>query len=132
MYHTIQPSYNPQFEKNQTLKETFQYATVIGMKTPTIPMASEMEFTTVCNALGDPVRMKIAHCLASSGEKNCSAFEVDHISKSTLSHHIKILREAGLIQPRIEGKQHFYSLRKDDLSSRFPGLVELILNTTGG
>lgn len=130
MYHTLYLQNNPQFEKNQTLKEIVEYATVIDMKTPTIPMASELNLTTVCNALGDPVRMKIAHCLASSGEKNCSAFEVDHISKSTLSHHIKILREAGLIRPRIEGKQHFYSLRKDDLNSRFPGLVELILNTT--
>ncbi|MEK3778583.1 MULTISPECIES: ArsR/SmtB family transcription factor [Paenibacillus] len=100
------------------------------MRTPTIPMASELKLTTVCNALGDPIRMKIAHCLASSGEKNCSAFEVDHISKSTLSHHIKILREAGVIQPRIEGKQHFYSLRKEELNVRFPGLVEMILNTT--
>ncbi|WP_413374138.1 ArsR/SmtB family transcription factor [Paenibacillus taichungensis] len=111
------------------MKEIVEYATVIDMKTPTIPMASELNLTKVCNALGDPVRMKIAHCLASSGEKNCSAFEVNHISKSTLSHHIKILREAGLIRPRIEGKQHFYSLRKEDLNSRFPGLVELILNT---
>ncbi|MEK4363365.1 metalloregulator ArsR/SmtB family transcription factor [Paenibacillus sp. FSL M8-0212] len=100
------------------------------MRTPTIPMASELKLTTVCNALGDPIRMKIAHCLASSGEKNCSAFEVDHISKSTLSHHIKILREAGVIQPRIEGKQHFYSLRKEELNTRFPGLVDMILNTT--
>ncbi|WP_339180351.1 metalloregulator ArsR/SmtB family transcription factor [Paenibacillus sp. FSL R5-0701] len=100
------------------------------MRTPTIPMASEFKLTTVCNALGDPIRMKIAHCLASSGEKNCSAFEVDHISKSTLSHHIKILREAGVIQPRIVGKQHFYSLRKEELNTRFPGLVEMILNTS--
>ncbi|MDO7907736.1 metalloregulator ArsR/SmtB family transcription factor [Paenibacillus sp. JX-17] len=100
------------------------------MKTPTIPLVSALSLTAVCNALGDPVRMKIAHCLARSGEKNCSAFEVDHISKSTLSHHIKILREAGLIQPRIEGKQHFYSLRKDDLNQRFPGLVELILSAS--
>ncbi|WFR63997.1 transcriptional regulator [Paenibacillus amylolyticus] len=47
-----------------------------------------------------------------------------------MSHHIKILREAGVIQPRIEGKQHFYSLRKEELNARFPGLVEMILNTT--
>lgn len=90
-----------------------------------------MSLTKVCNALGDPIRMKIVHCLASSGEKNCSAFEVDHISKSTLSHHIKLLREAGLIQPRIEGKHHFYSLRKDELNLRFPGLVKMILQTGG-
>ncbi|MBR2564492.1 MAG: winged helix-turn-helix transcriptional regulator [Paenibacillus sp.] len=101
------------------------------MRTLTIPTASEMNLTTVCSALGDPIRMKIAYCLASSGEKNCSAFEVDHISKSTLSHHIKLLREAGIIQPRIEGKHHYYSLRKDDLTTRFPGLVDMILQTGG-
>ncbi|MGQ8873372.1 ArsR/SmtB family transcription factor [Paenibacillus sp. TSA_86.1] len=112
------------------MKEVAEYATVYLMRTLTIPTASEMSLTTVCNALGDPIRMKIAHCLASSGEKNCSAFEVDHISKSTLSHHIKMLREAGIIQPRIEGKHHFYSLRKDELNERFPGLVAMILDTT--
>ncbi|OWR31921.1 hypothetical protein CDO73_05450 [Saccharibacillus sp. O23] len=97
------------------------------MKNLTIPAASEMTLTAVCAALGDPVRMKIARCLARSGEKNCSGFEVGHLSKSTLSHHIKILRESGLIQPRIQGKEHFYSLRKEELDRRFPGLVAMLL-----
>lgn len=101
------------------------------MKIQTLPTASEMSLTTVCSALGDPLRMKIAYCLASLGEIGCSSFEVDHISKSTLSHHIKMLREAGIIQPRMEGKHHFYSLRKDELNARFPGLVEMILQTEG-
>ncbi|WP_337099932.1 ArsR/SmtB family transcription factor [Paenibacillus sp. YIM B09110] len=98
------------------------------MKMPKIPDVSEINLTTVFNALGDPIRMKIACCLAATGEKNCSAFEVGHIPKSTLSHHIKILREAGVIQPRIEGKQHIYFLRKEDLHARFPKLLDLILN----
>ncbi|CAM4215248.1 putative HTH-type transcriptional regulator YczG [Saccharibacillus endophyticus] len=98
------------------------------MKTLTLPSISEMDLTAVCAALGDPVRMKIVQCLARSGEKNCSGFEVEHISKSTLSHHIKILRESGLIQPRFQGKEHFYSLRKEDLDRRFPGMVEMLLN----
>lgn len=97
------------------------------MKNLTIPTASEMTLTAVCAALGDPVRMKIAQCLARSGEKNCSGFEVEHLSKSTLSHHIKTLRESGLIRPRIQGKEHFYSLRKEELDERFPGLVALLL-----
>ncbi|OWA35887.1 hypothetical protein B9G55_08345 [Saccharibacillus sp. O16] len=97
------------------------------MKKLTLPAASDMTLTAVCAALGDPVRMKIAQCLAHSGEKNCSGFEVDHLSKSTLSHHIKILREAGLIQPRIQGKEHFYSLRTEELDQRFPGLIALLL-----
>lgn len=101
------------------------------MRTLTIPTASEMSLTMVCNALGDPLRMKIAYCLASFDERDCSAFKLDHIPKSTLSHHIKILREAGIIQPRMEGKHHFYSLRKDDLDSRFPGLIDMILQTGG-
>lgn len=97
------------------------------MKTPHIPAAADLSLTGVCAALGDPIRMKIVQCLASSGEKNCSGFEVDHISKSTLSHHIKILREAGLIRPRFQGKEHFYSLRTEELNLRFPGLVDMLL-----
>jgi DNA-binding transcriptional ArsR family regulator len=131
MYHTRLPNRNIHFGFFRTLKEVANYANVYFMRTLTIPTASEMSLTAVCNALGDPIRMKIAYCLASSGEKNCSAFEVDHISKSTLSHHIKILREAGIIQPRIDGKHHFYSLRKDELIARFPGLVAMILQTGG-
>jgi len=130
LYHTSTLHCKIHFEIFQTLKGDVEYANVYIMRTLPIPTASEMNLTRVCNALGDPIRMKIAHCLASSGEKNCSAFEVDHISKSTLSHHIKLLREAGIIQPRIEGKHHFYSLRKDDLNARFPGLVAMILDTT--
>lgn len=98
------------------------------MKTSNVPAAADLSLTVVCAALGDPVRMKIVRCLATSGEKNCSGFEVDHISKSTLSHHIKILREAGLIRPRFQGKEHFYSLRAEELNLRFPGLVDLLLD----
>ncbi|MCQ4087897.1 helix-turn-helix transcriptional regulator [Saccharibacillus sp. JS10] len=97
------------------------------MKTLILPSIAEMNLTSICAALGDPIRMKIVQCLADSGEKNCSGFEVEHISKSTLSHHIKILRESGLIQPRFQGKEHFYSLRTADLESRFPGLIHLLL-----
>ncbi|QGQ97730.1 transcriptional regulator [Paenibacillus psychroresistens] len=93
------------------------------------PEASEMNLTTILKALSDPYRLKIVFCLAQTGEKNCSAFQGDTISKSTLSHHVKLLREAGVLQLRIDGKQHFYSIRWDGLNEYFPGLLQLILQT---
>lgn len=98
------------------------------MKIINVPDKSEMKLTNVCHALGDPLRMKIVLCLARTGERNCSAFEADHVSKSTLSHHVKTLREAGVITPRIEGKQHFYSIRWDDMNKCFPGLLDALLH----
>ncbi|ANY70935.1 hypothetical protein BBD42_23210 [Paenibacillus sp. BIHB 4019] len=99
------------------------------MRAMRVPEANEMKLTTVLHALSDPVRLKIVLCLARTGEKNCSSFEVEHLSKSTLSHHVKILREGGIIQPRIEGKQHYYSIRRDNLDLCFPGLLDSILAT---
>lgn len=98
------------------------------MRTYKQPAVSELRLVTVLNAISDPIRLKIAVCLARTGEKNCSALEYD-IAKSTLSHHVKLLREAGVIALRIDGKQHYYSFRMDDLNSCFPGLVQMIMET---
>lgn len=111
------------------MKHASRYDTLGSMRTVKLPEANEMKLTTVLHALSDPVRLKIVLCLAKAGEKNCSSFEVEHLSKSTLSHHVKILREAGIIQPRIEGKQHYYSVRRDNLDLCFPGLLDSILGT---
>lgn len=102
---------------------------VIIMRTLNQPATSDMKLTTILNALSDPIRLKIVFCLAHTGEKNCSAFNMHNIPKSTLSHHVKILREAGVIQLRIEGKQHFYSIGWDGLNACFPGLLQSIINT---
>ena len=49
------------------------------------------------------------------------------VSKSTGSHHFKVLREAGVVRARDEGTRRFYPLRRDDLDARFPGLLDSIL-----
>ncbi|MCK8468729.1 helix-turn-helix domain-containing protein [Microbacterium sp. KSW4-16] len=46
------------------------------------------------------------------------------MSQSTLSHHVKILREAGIVQNDPEGTRCLLSLRTVDLEKRFPGLVD--------
>jgi DNA-binding transcriptional ArsR family regulator len=50
------------------------------------------------------------------------------MSKSTFSHHLRILREAGILTKRIAGAKGYTRLRKDDLDSRFPGLMDAILS----
>ena len=51
------------------------------------------------------------------------------MSKSTFSHHLRILREAGVVTRRTAGTKSYMSLRKDDLDGRFPGLIDSILTS---
>lgn len=90
------------------------------------PEKSNISLECVLYALGDPVRLAIVKRLAVAKELPCAAIEVP-IAKSTLSHHFKILRESGVIYCRKQGTQHMNSLRCEDLSDRFPGLLETIL-----
>jgi DNA-binding transcriptional ArsR family regulator len=49
------------------------------------------------------------------------------ISRSTFSHHQRILREAGLLHERIRGAQRILALRRAELDGRFPGLLDAVL-----
>ena len=91
------------------------------------PDKADITLACVLYALGDPVRLEIVKRLAVEQELPCAAIDVS-VAKSTLSHHFKILRESGVIYCRKQGTQHMNSLRREDLSDRFPGLLETILN----
>lgn len=99
------------------------------MRTLFHPNASDIQLTAVLYALSDPIRLSIVKSLACGKELTCGAFDIS-IAKSTFSHHIKVLRESGVIEIRIEGRQRFISLRANDLNDRFPGLLESILTAT--
>lgn len=90
------------------------------------PELAEVEMVTVFAALADPVRLAIIRTLAEVGEQPWSQFDLP-IAPSTLSHHLKVLRHAGLIRSRTEGTRCFVSLRRDELDQRFPGLVATVL-----
>ncbi|HEY9888562.1 MAG TPA: helix-turn-helix transcriptional regulator [Candidatus Obscuribacterales bacterium] len=90
------------------------------------PDKADITLEGVLYALGDPVRLDIVKRLAATPELPCAAIDAA-IAKSTLSHHFKILREAGVVYCRKQGTQHMNSLRKEDLSDRFPGLLDTIL-----
>lgn len=92
------------------------------------PGADQLCLSAVLNALGDPIRLQILKNLAGKSETTCASCNID-LPKSALSHHFKVLREAGLINARIEGKQRFLSIRYDDLEKRFPGLIHSIIKS---
>jgi DNA-binding transcriptional ArsR family regulator len=91
------------------------------------PRRAEIELGAVLHALSDPVRLKIVAELArADGEHTCGSFDVP-VSKSTCTHHFKVLREAGVIHQRQVGTARLNRLRRDDLEARFPGLLSTIL-----
>jgi DNA-binding transcriptional ArsR family regulator len=49
------------------------------------------------------------------------------IQKSTMAHHFKTLREAGVTRTIVSGRTHEIQLRREELDDRFPGLVEALL-----
>lgn len=83
--------------------------------------------TVLLQALADPVRLALVRELAEcKGPRPCNSF-VQTVTKSTLSHHFKVLREAGVIAQRVDGTRKLTSLRRDDLDAAYPGLLESVL-----
>jgi DNA-binding transcriptional ArsR family regulator len=80
----------------------------------------------VLQALSDPVRLQIVRHLADVGEVACGTLPLP-VGKSTISHHYKVLREAGIVQMRVVGTRRYHALRREDLDARFPGLLDAIL-----
>jgi DNA-binding transcriptional ArsR family regulator len=100
----------------------------MSSRRPTLvhPPAEEIEITQVLHALSDPTRLTIVSTLVANDEKPCGTFPVS-VSPSTLSHHFRVLREAGVIHQREAGSRRYTSLRRGDLEQRYPGLVDLVL-----
>ncbi len=91
------------------------------------PERAELELAAVLHAFSDPVRLRMVAALAhDDGEHTCKSFDVP-VTKSTCTHHFKILREAGIIRQRQAGTSRLNALRRDDLDARFPGLLATIL-----
>ena len=95
------------------------------------PAAADFELPRVLAALADRHRLATVRFVARNGESWCSRVMQDadlDMSKSTFSHHLRILREAGVITKRVEGTKSYMCLRKADLDTRFPGLLDSILS----
>jgi len=94
------------------------------------PDVRDLSLTSVLAAMADPVRMHLVQTLANGRELAWSELDVP-VGKSTLSHHLKTLRGAGVTKTRQEGTRCFVRLRLDDLEQRFPGVLQSILSAAG-
>jgi len=104
---------------------------VLTTDTPAHPSRDEIELAAVLHALSDPVRLLMVRGMAGAFEgRTCGSFDVP-VTKSTCTHHFKVLREAGVIRQRQEGTRRVNTLREEDLEARFPGLLATILAAAG-
>jgi DNA-binding transcriptional ArsR family regulator len=91
------------------------------------PGREQLELGAVLHALSDPVRLQIVAELAQGEvECTCGSFALP-VTKSTCTHHFKVLREAGVIKQRQQGTTRLNTLRRVDLEARFPGLLDTVL-----
>ncbi|MEV4296881.1 ArsR/SmtB family transcription factor [Microbispora rosea] len=93
----------------------------------THPDSAEIDLLDILHALADPTRMTIVRTLRAEPERACGTFPVD-VAPSTLTHHFRVLREAGVIHQREDGNRRWTALRLGDLDGRFPGLLDSILD----
>jgi DNA-binding transcriptional ArsR family regulator len=90
------------------------------------PEREDITLFGVLNALSDPLRMEIVRRL-NEHEEQCPADFLLMTTKQNLVHHFKVLREAGLVMSRYEGRNKFTRLRRDLVDDMFPGLIDSIL-----
>jgi DNA-binding transcriptional ArsR family regulator len=96
------------------------------------PQVDELSLPKVLAALADPARLATVRMLAQVGESACGQIQHDaglEVSKSTMSHHVRILREAGITHSRVQGARRLLTLRREDLDARFPGLLDAVLRS---
>ncbi|MCR5213633.1 MAG: metalloregulator ArsR/SmtB family transcription factor [Eubacterium sp.] len=72
-----------------------------------------IDVAVVCKALGDSTRLEIVNMISEEEKCGCKILEKFSITQPTLSHHMKILVECGLVNDRKEGKWHYYSVNTE-------------------
>ena len=84
---------------------------------------TDREIVRALRALADPTRFRMVQEIAAAGELSCSELtERFDVSQPTISHHLKLLLDAGLLVSRSEGRHHYTSVDKK-LVSRLVALI---------
>ncbi|MEU1495212.1 ArsR/SmtB family transcription factor [Streptomyces sp. NPDC005775] len=101
--------------------------TAAGARTLAHPAREEIRLESVLHALSDPVRLCVVRELAAAdAELTCSRFDLP-VTKSTSTHHFRVLRESGIVQQIYRGTAKMNGLRREDLEALFPGLLDRVL-----
>ncbi|MFE2141618.1 ArsR/SmtB family transcription factor [Streptomyces sp. NPDC059456] len=91
------------------------------------PGPAEIHLEAVLHALSDPVRLSIVRDLADTPRELACSYFVLPVTKSTTTHHFRVLREAGVIRQTYRGTAKMNELRRAELEDLFPGLLDSVL-----
>ncbi len=92
--------------------------------------ADELDLPSVMHALSDPSRLRMVAALEGGAELACAELGEKAgvgMAKSTTTHHLSVLREAGLIRTRHEGQRKLATLRRAEMDEKFPGLLDAVI-----
>lgn len=99
----------------------------VDARTLVHPAREDIRIEAVLHALSDPVRLCVVRELAAADEElTCSRFDLP-VTKSTTTHHFRVLRESGVVQQIYRGTAKMNGLRRADLEALFPGLLDRVL-----
>ncbi|MEV0407748.1 helix-turn-helix domain-containing protein [Actinoallomurus sp. NPDC050550] len=96
-------------------------------RSPEHPAPEAFTLQQILDAVVDPVRRSIVCQLsAAPSPKSCGSFDLP-VGRSTLTHHFRVLREAGLIRQYYAGTSRMNELRREDMEEAFPGLLDALV-----
>ncbi|WP_428956485.1 ArsR/SmtB family transcription factor [Streptomyces sp. cg35] len=103
-----------------------------GSRTLAHPAREEIRLESVLHALSDPMRLALVREMGASEAAEpqglpCSHFDLP-VTKSTSTHHFRVLRESGVIEQVYRGTAKLNGLRRADLDALFPGLLDSVLD----
>ena len=85
-----------------------------GLAISGVDEAAAARLAPMFKALGDPIRLRLAAMIASAAEVCvCELTPAFEVSGPTISHHLKVLREAGLVDSERRGTWVYYRIRSD-------------------
>ena len=91
------------------------------------PDIGDIELDRVLFALADPIRRDILRRIAADGSQYCGDLNISYnVAQSTMSYHLKILRESGLMHTETVGKHRRITRRDAAIEARFPGLLKSV------
>ena len=96
---------------------------------PELPQ-DELDLASVMHALADPSRLRMVAALDGGAELACAVLGEKAgvgMAKSTTTHHLSVLREAGLVRTRHEGQRKLATLRRAEVDKKFPGLLDAVI-----
>ena len=89
------------------------------------PAVADISLDAVLGALSDPIRRDVLRRIAEEGPLYCGDLTYN-VVKSTLSHHLRVLRLSGLMHTEVLGKRRRVTRRDHAIEQRFPGLLQAV------